>query len=197
MKVVSTITACVAIAGSTYGFTPVSTLRSASSLQASYTPEYEGMLGTGPETGGGFWDPFGFSEYIPAEWARKAELANGRSAMLATVGWFWPNVVGKFASDDVTTSDPIKAMGEANLQWWAQFIILCGTIEAYKYRQEQEGVVPQIDWSMSWPKDDVKKQEILQVQELKNARLAMIGVASFVSAHYIPGSVPLLPVDFQ
>ena len=29
--------------------------------------------------------------------------------------------------------------------------------------------------------------------ELKNGRLAMIGVASFVSAHYIPDSVPLLP----
>ena len=29
--------------------------------------------------------------------------------------------------------------------------------------------------------------------ELKNGRLAMIGVASFVSAHFIPDSVPLLP----
>jgi len=29
--------------------------------------------------------------------------------------------------------------------------------------------------------------------ELKNGRLAMIGVMSFVSAHYIPDSVPLLP----
>ena len=30
--------------------------------------------------------------------------------------------------------------------------------------------------------------------ELKNGRLAMIGVMSFVSAHYIPDSVPLLPL---
>jgi len=29
--------------------------------------------------------------------------------------------------------------------------------------------------------------------ELKNGRLAMIGVMSLVSAHFIPDSVPLLP----
>lgn len=195
MKTVPTFVSIAALVGSSSGFTPSSTLRSSSSLK-SYTSEYEGMLGTGPESGGGFWDPFGFSEYIPAEWARKAELANGRSAMLATVGWLWPRVVGTFDAKDVTTTDPIAAFGQADLQWWAQFIIFCGTIEAYKYRQELDGVVPQIDWSKNWPKDDVKKQEILQVQELKNGRLAMIGLVSFVSAHYIPGSVPLLPSGF-
>mmetsp|Transcript_6538 Transcript_6538/g.20972 ORF Transcript_6538/g.20972 Transcript_6538/m.20972 type:complete len:197 (+) Transcript_6538:285-875(+) len=32
--------------------------------------------------------------------------------------------------------------------------------------------------------------------ELKNGRLAMIAIISFISAHYIPGSVPLLPAGF-
>ena len=128
-------------------------------------------------------------------------LLIGRSAMLATVGWFWPQVVGTFNSDDVTTTDPIKAIGEASPQWWAQFVILCGVIEAYKYKEALNGKswthggTPVFDYLKGYPDDEAKRRDI-ELKELKNGRLAMIGFASFVSAHYIPGSVPGLPADF-
>ena len=118
--------------------------------------------------------------------------------MLATVGWFWPQIVGTFDSDDVTTTDPIEAIMQSDPQWWAQFILLCGVIEGVKYRGEMEGKSyigegpACIDWTGTWDKLDDKKKEDMRVSEVKNGRLAMIGIASFICDYYIPDSVPAL-----
>jgi hypothetical protein len=106
------------------------------------------------------YDPWGMNQWVPADYARKAELANGRSAMLATVGWVWPKWFGLFDSNDVTTTDPIDAIMQADPQWWAQFIIFCGTIEAWKYNAELNGKsfvgeVRVCDVDLSWPVIDV------------------------------------------
>ena len=85
------------------------------------------------------FDPLDLGEWLPADYGRKAELSNGRSAMLAVVGWVWPKYFGLFDSSDVTTTDPIDAILQADPQWWAQFILLCGTIEGYKYNAELNG----------------------------------------------------------
>jgi hypothetical protein len=117
--------------------------------------------------------------------------------MLATVGYVFPKLIGHF-DGDVSVDDPIAAIGQADLQWWAQFVIFCGTIEAYKYRQELDGKSsthqgePAIDWMKMYPKDEAGRKE-MQLKELKNGRLAMLGIAGFVSAHFIPGSVPVGP----
>jgi len=147
------------------------------------------------------FDPLGLAKYIPAKFAREAELSNGRSAMLASVGWLWPQYFGTFDSTDVTSTDPFKAFVEADPQWWAQFIIFCGTIEAIKYRGALEGKSytgggePVVDWMKSYPAEEDARRE-MELRELKNGRLAMIAVASYVSAHFIPGSVPAFGPDF-
>lgn len=118
--------------------------------------------------------------------------------MLANVGWFWPKLVGTFNSDDVTTTDPIDAIFQADLQWWAQFVVFCGTIEAIKYRGEMDGKSytgegpAVIDWAKQWDKLNDSQKADMRLKELKNARLAMLGVASYLSDYFIPGSVPLL-----
>jgi Chlorophyll A-B binding protein len=133
------------------------------------------------------------------DFLRKAELSNGRSAMLATVGWLWPKYVGTFPSDDVTSTDPIQAFLQADPQWWAQFLIFCGTIEAIKYRAELEGKSftgdgpAAIDWAKQWDKMSASQKEEMAVKELKNGRLAMIGMAGFFANYFIPGSVPGMP----
>jgi hypothetical protein len=105
--------------------------------------------------------------------------------MLATVGYVFPKWVGAF-DGDVTVDDPIAAIGQADLQWWAQFVIFCGTIEAYKYNRGLEGKSstgggePAIDWMKMYPEDEVRRKDI-ELKELKNGRLAMLGIAGFVS----------------
>jgi len=189
-----TIAALTVLAGSAAAFAPAQTSRAQSSL--GYAAELEDMIGKTFETGNKVFDPLNLSDYVPADFAREAELANGRSAMLATVGWVFPKLFGTFASTDVTTTDPIDAILQADPQWWAQFFIFCGTLEAYKYKQALDGKSylgegePVADYLKGWPAD-AAGQEKLRTQEIKNGRLAMIGFAGFLANHLIPGSCPV------
>lgn len=189
-----------AFAETSNAFVPSHRQSGASSLKMS---ELDGMVGLSVEVGGKVWDPLNLNEYVPAEHARATELANGRSAMLANVGWFWPKLVGTFDSQDVTTTDPIDAIMQADPQWWAQFIILCGTVEAWKYKESMKegksstgGGEPVVDYLKGYPADEAARRD-MELKELKNGRLAMIGFASYLSAHFIPGSVPFLPASPQ
>mmetsp|Transcript_7362 Transcript_7362/g.18271 ORF Transcript_7362/g.18271 Transcript_7362/m.18271 type:complete len:197 (+) Transcript_7362:23-613(+) len=188
--------AALTVLGSAAAFSPAPVSRVGSSI--GYAAELDTMTGIGPETGNKVFDPLGLSDYVPTDWARRAELSNGRSAMLATVGWAWPKLFGTFDSQDVTTTDPIDAILQADPQWWAQFIILCGVFETWKYKQELDGksfiggagAEPAVDYLKLWP-DDPKAQTNLRNKELKNARLAMLGVAGWTANHFLPGACPV------
>ena len=122
--------------------------------------------------------------------------------MLATVGWVFPKYFT--LEGPVDTTDPIKAFLKADPQWWAQFIVFCAVIEGIKLRGEMDGKSftgeidkeAALDWTNNWGKMDAKKKEDMAMKELKNGRLAMIGIASFVANYYIPGSVPGLGKGF-
>jgi hypothetical protein len=123
--------------------------------------------------------------------------------MLATVGWSFPKVVGTF-DGPVDTTDPIGAIGASDLQWWAQFVVFCAVIEGIKFRGEAEGKSytgevdkdAALDWSGNWSKLDAAQREDMAMKELKNGRLAMIGIASYIANYYIAGSVPALSEGF-
>mmetsp|Transcript_24690 Transcript_24690/g.69307 ORF Transcript_24690/g.69307 Transcript_24690/m.69307 type:complete len:197 (+) Transcript_24690:139-729(+) len=188
-----------AIAGAS-AFAPASQSKPATALNAA---ELDGLRGPGPETGGKVFDPLELAQWAPVDHLRKAELANGRSAMLATVGWVFPKQFGTF-DGPVDTTDPIDAFFKADPQWWAQFIVFCAVIEGIKYRGEMEGKSftgeidkeAALDWTGNWKKMNDKEKEDMAMKELKNGRLAMLGIASFASSYFIPGSVPGLPEGF-
>jgi Chlorophyll A-B binding protein len=145
------------------------------------------------------FDPLDLSQYASFDFLRKAELSNGRSAMLATVGWSFPTL-WTFPDGPVDTTDPIEAFWKADPQWWAQFLLVCGTIEGYKYSAEMNGKSytgeigkeAAIDWTGNWSKMSDAQKEDMAIKELKNARLAMIGMAGYFASVLIPGSVPAL-----
>jgi len=184
-----------AIAGAS-AFAPAS--HSATSQTKLNAVNLETLRGVGPETGNEVFDPLELAQWAPIDHLRKAELANGRSAMLAVVGWVFPTFWT--FEGPVKTTDPIKAFFEADNQWWAQFIIFCAVIEGIKYRGEMEGKSftgeidkeACLDWTGNWSRMTDAQKEDMAMKELKNARLAMIGIAGYFSAAIIPGSVPLL-----
>lgn len=116
--------------------------------------------------------------------------------MLATVGWVFPKLFGTFDSTDVTTTDPIDAILQADPQWWAQWLLICGVFEGYKYKMALEGKSftgggePAVDYLKLYPEDKAAREQI-ELKELKNGRLAMIGIAGFVANHILPGSCPV------
>ncbi len=154
----------------------------------------DGAWGTTIETGGKPFDPLGLAKFRDFESMQRSEIRNGRVAMLAQTGWVWPQIFGKFESDDVTTVDPIAAISQVDPLAWAQIIITMCIFESLDAKH---------DWSKGalWdpmqllPKEAAAKKKMMDA-ELKNGRLAMIAFASYICAHQIPGSVPLLPADF-
>jgi len=173
------------------------------------------MEGTGPETGGKVFDPMGLSKIASEEtlaWYRACELKHSRVAMAAATGWAYVASGGPLFPGYLSSSAGVtfESLGRDGYAAWD------AVPEAGKF--QMLGVIGILEWlsevsakphymmggtpgkiPLLWdPLGFTKKlsPETLarkRTAELKNGRLAMIGVMSFVSAHYIPDSVPLLP----
>ena len=157
----------------------------------------------------GNWDPLNLAEateFGPTlEWYRAAELKHGRVAMLANVGWVVQSNGGgfiKFPLEDglaPLSSTPF----EANAQLWKlaggagflQIIATAGAIELVTEATGTHYMSPGGDGYIDlfgYGKSGEDFTDI-QNQELKNGRLAMIGIIGFMSSALIPGSVPGSP----
>lgn len=133
---------------------------------------------------------------------RAAELKHCRVAMLATVGWAWTATGTHFegmlsTSQGISFADACAAgplLGAAKVPavgvW--QIIAAIGALEVFwenKYpASECAG-----NFGVPWVTSDPAKMKEIQLAELKNGRLAMIGIISFACAESIPGSVPFYP----
>lgn len=179
----------------------------------------EAMVGYDVEVGGGkAWDPFGFAKLYDrnfdfnnimtwphVQFLREAELKHGRICMLAFLGlvvpqWWqipgYPQEPDWVSALDLCYQDPLARLGLAQI---SIFVMLVegrwSCIDSYIGQMDREpgdfGFDP-LGISKS-PGFDLRTR---QLRELKNGRLAMVGVMSMVSNHFMPGSVPFLTGAF-
>merc|ERR1719359_549323 len=135
--------------------------------------ELADLPGASIECGDVVWDPLELSQWRDVEELRATELANGRAAMLAFVGWIWPQVFGLWKGGPVKTTDPIDAIMQVPTAAWVQFIVFCGAIEAGKLNWdkglERDASKPFFD-PFGLYGDTPEAQAKMELRELKNAR---------------------------
>merc|ERR1719453_785404 len=88
--------------------TPMFTAPRTAPAAASVQMGVADMEGTGPETGGKIFDPYGLSKIASEEtmaWFRAAELKHSRVAMAAATGWAWVSSGGPLLPGYLSTSE--------------------------------------------------------------------------------------------
>jgi hypothetical protein len=182
----------------------------------------DGLEGAAHETGFTTWDPLGLADLgSPATlaWFRHAELKHGRVCMAAFVGWLvaasgvhFPGTLSLSESlsfEDISKLPPLEqwaalpALGKLQILAWVG--LMEGRSESIKPHymsggtpgdlKSLKGGVPFWDPVGFTSKLDAEKLKRQRLVEIKNGRLAMIGVVSVLIANQIPGSIPV-PINF-
>jgi len=123
--------------------------------------------------------------------------------MLATIGWAvgcngWGTIPFNGADGlSVLPKDPWAALEATPKLGWVQIMIVAGVIELLTetgalgthYMKVEDGYINPL------MRDGISEK--LKNKELKNGRLAMIGIFSFFLGNAIPGSVPLYPAEWH
>jgi len=157
----------------------------------------------------GVFDPWGLADKAtPATLARyrEAELAHGRVAMLAVIGFLvGEKVEGSAFLFDAQISGPaITHITQVPDGFWAIIIAFIG---AYEAQRAQDGWVDPADCPVDQPgqlrddyapgdlkfdplglmPDDDGEFEVMQTKELQNGRLAMLAAAGFLAQEAVDG----------
>jgi len=194
----------LALAAAVCSYAP--TVRPMQAPRAAVQMGVSDLPGVSTETGNKVWDPLELSAKMDEgnlNLVRAAELKHGRVAMLATVGWAW-TATGTHFEGMLSTSqklsfaevaaagDPILAASKVPGAGIWQMILAIGALEVY---WENKYPATECGGNMGVPActTDPEKLKELQLMELKNGRLAMIGIISFACAVSVPGSVPFYP----
>jgi hypothetical protein len=83
-----------------------------------------------------------------------------RVAMLAIVGWAFPEIFGKFAADDIQSTHALEALEQAATAFWAQLIVLCGIVEVNQFRHyEDKNEFAFFDPLNLYPKDSAGQEK--------------------------------------
>ena len=179
-----------------YGFAP-STSRINNKIQLSMG--IESLVGSDVEAP--FFDPLNLASEVTDEtldWYRAAELKHARICMLAALGL---SVQPVFHLPDPVFDSTLgygavtKLYAERPEAVW-QILIALTAIETVSLFKNGQGSGGDLDWDplnlqvKLGLKDDPEKMEEMQLRELKNGRLAMIGTSALLIQEYVTGYGP-------
>jgi len=206
----------LSLSAASMGFAPA--LRVAPMTRSSpVTMAVESMEGTGPETANKVFDPWNLATIGSDEtlaFMRHAEIKHGRVCMAAMVGFLFHinhiHFPGMLSPTFGVSFEQLSAMGP--FEAWNAIPLLgqmqiLWTIAGLEHASESlnpsghytKGGTPgdikflkKFFWGIGYDKLTPEQIAEKRISELKNGRLAMIGVASICAAMSVPGSVPFL-----
>jgi hypothetical protein len=150
--------------------------------------DFEEEVGVLPPVG--FWDPLGLSKNIDEETFTKyraAELKHGRVAMLATTGYFVPEILrfpGSIDLDGTSFSsipNGVDAIAAVPAFGWFQIAASVGYWELFGWKQV-EGSTPG-DFGTTRFGRRLEGDELIekQTKEIQNGRLAMLAIGELLT----------------
>ena len=160
------------------------------------------------------FDPLGFSKYAPGAWwqgdegdgslkiFREAELMHGRIAMLASLGWVfpeiahWPGKDGAFGK--MNPFDALDAIPKAGWYQILGFMVACEVWRINKLKDPSympgdsglgQGPGRWNPFGFNYTPEEYREK---QLQEIKHCRLAMLGIVGLAAKSSGAGDVGVL-----
>jgi len=148
------------------------------------------------------FDPLGFSTTVTElggdlNYVREAELMHGRQAMLATVGFITPSLIGKIVPFDISTA-PLEAQYQLPGPVIAQLMVFIGVAEGLRSRIIFSGEgVPGEHFDADLKAKLIKTFRLetpeammtMKNKEIAHCRLAMIAITGMFFQEVITGHV--------
>jgi len=142
------------------------------------------------------FDPLGLSDLWDIKWLQEAEIKHGRVAMLATTGFVVSEFVNfpMFASLHVDDSN--LAPSAVGMSAMMQIVVFAG-VEEWRTNKgkitmetmfEDPARVPGnlgFDPMGYWKKNSAEDMVKLQLQEIKNGRLAMLAIGGMIHHNFV------------
>jgi len=150
-----------------------------------YPPNLKGYVG---DVG---FDPFRFSDFLPVDFLREAELKHGRICQLAVVGFaavdlgfkIYPTPEAYEGLTSVTAHDALVEQGAmSQLFLWIGLAEIIGSV-ALNQMLEGSGRLPGDFGFGSWMLEDMNEEQVLDMKtkEITHCRLAMMAFSGMVT----------------